>query len=47
MQLRGPWHPEDLERLEFVSDFKLGDGLTNRHHTYGLGVPLIAVRRRH
>ncbi|MEX2175760.1 MAG: alpha/beta fold hydrolase [Pirellulaceae bacterium] len=46
MKLRGPWRPEDLERLEFVSDFELGDALTNRHHTYGLGVPLIAVRRR-
>jgi len=47
MKLRGPWHPEDLEKLEFVSEFELGDGLTNRHHTYGLGVPLVAVRRRH
>jgi hypothetical protein len=47
MQLRGPWLAEDLEKLEFVSDFQLGDGLTNRHHTYGLGVPLVAVRRRH
>ena len=47
IKLRGPWRPEDLEKLEFVSDFELGDGLTNRHHTYGLGVPLIAVRKRH
>jgi len=47
IKLRGPWRPEDLEKLEFVSDFELGDGLTNRHHTYGLGVPLVAVRRRH
>ena len=47
IKLRGPWHPEDLERLEFVSEYELADGLTNRHHTYGLGVPLIAVRRRH
>ncbi|MCI0359654.1 MAG: alpha/beta fold hydrolase [Planctomycetaceae bacterium] len=46
MRLSGPWRPEDLEKLEFVSDFELGGGLTNRHHTYGLGVPLIAVRRR-
>lgn len=45
MVLRGPWRAEDLERLEFVSDFELGDALTNRHHTYGLGVPMIAVRR--
>ncbi len=47
IKLRGPWHPEDLEKLEFVSEFELGNGLTNRHHTYGLGVPLVAVRRRH
>jgi hypothetical protein len=47
MVLRGPWPAEDLERLEFVSDFELGDALTNRHHTYGLGVPMIAVRKRH
>ena len=45
--LRGPWHAEDIERLEFVSDYELGDLLTNRHHTYGLGVPLIAVRKKH
>jgi pimeloyl-ACP methyl ester carboxylesterase len=45
--LRGPWHAEDIERLEFVSDYQLEDGLTNRYHTYGLGVPLIAVRRSH
>jgi hypothetical protein len=46
MKLCGPWKPEDIEKLEFVSDFELGSGLTNHHHTYGLGVPLIAVRRR-
>ena len=43
--LRGAWRNEDVERLEFVSDYQL-EGLNNRHHTYGLGVPLIAVRRR-
>ena len=40
---RGPWRAEDIERLEFVSDYEIA-GLTNHHHTYGLGVPLIAVR---
>ena len=44
---RGPWHPEDLAKLEFVSDYKLDAGLTNHHHTFGLGVPLIAVRGKH
>ena len=42
----GRWHAEDFDRLEFVSDYEI-KGLTNRHHTYGLGVPLIAVRRPH
>src|SRR5690606_22631261 len=43
---RGPWHEDEFERFEFVSDYDI-TGLTNRHHTYGLGVPLIAVRRQH
>jgi pimeloyl-ACP methyl ester carboxylesterase len=45
--LRGPWHAEDIERLEFVSDYKIEAGLSNQYHTYGLGVPLIAVRANH
>ncbi len=45
--LRGPWHAEDVERLEFVKDFQINGGLTNHYHTYGLGVPLIAVRSQH
>jgi pimeloyl-ACP methyl ester carboxylesterase len=45
--LRGPWHPEDIDRLEFVNDYEIEGGLTNQYHTYGLGVPLIAVRRQH
>ncbi len=42
--LRGPWHAKDIDRLEFVNEYQLEGGLTNRYHTYGLGVPLIAVR---
>jgi pimeloyl-ACP methyl ester carboxylesterase len=42
--LRGAWPANDIERLEFVSDYEL-EGLSNRHHNFGLGVPLIAVRR--
>ena len=38
------WRPEDIDRLEFVSDYKV-QGLRNHYHTYGLGVPLIAVRK--
>jgi pimeloyl-ACP methyl ester carboxylesterase len=45
--LRGPWHAGDIDRLEFVSDYKIEAGLTNQYHTYGLGVPLIAVRKQH
>lgn len=40
------WHEEDIERLEFVSDYQV-QGLRNHYHTYGLGVPLIAVRKSH
>jgi pimeloyl-ACP methyl ester carboxylesterase len=45
--LRGAWHAEDIERLEFVNDYQIEGGLTNQYHTYGLGVPLIAVRTPH
>jgi pimeloyl-ACP methyl ester carboxylesterase len=38
------WKPGDIDRLEFVNDYKV-QGLRNHYHTYGLGVPLIAVRR--
>ena len=39
-----PWPAEDIERFEFVSDYEI-NGLKNVFHTYGLGVPLIAVRK--
>jgi pimeloyl-ACP methyl ester carboxylesterase len=45
MQSTG-WKATDIDRLEFVSDYKV-QGLQNHYHTYGLGVPLIAVRRSH
>lgn len=44
--VQGPWHNEDFERFEFVSDYEL-TGLSNHHQTYGLGVPLIAIRKKH
>jgi pimeloyl-ACP methyl ester carboxylesterase len=44
--VRGPWRDEDVDRLEFVNDYEITNGLSNHHHTYGLGVPLIAVRRK-
>lgn len=40
------WQPQDFERFEFVSDYKV-NGLTNLYLTHGLGVPLIAVRHSH
>ena len=40
------WHADDFDRFEFVSDFQV-NGLRNHYHTYGLGVPLIAIRRPH
>jgi len=42
----GPWCEEDFERFEFVSDYEI-QGLRNHYHTYGLGVPLIAVRQNY
>lgn len=41
---RGGWDPDEFERFEFVSDYNI-QTLHNRHLTFGLGVPLIAVRK--
>ncbi len=41
---QGRLQNEQFERFEFVSDFEVR-GLSNRHVSYGLGVPLIGVRR--
>jgi pimeloyl-ACP methyl ester carboxylesterase len=43
--MRGLWKPDAFDRFEFVSDFEV-QGLVNRHVTYGLGVPLIAVHKK-
>ncbi len=42
--MRGQWKPDEFDHYEFVSDYEI-ETLRNRHTTYGLGVPLIAVRR--
>lgn len=42
--MRGAWKSAELDRYEFVSDYDI-QKLHNRHTTYGLGVPLIAVRK--
>ncbi|MEM1225719.1 MAG: alpha/beta fold hydrolase [Planctomycetota bacterium] len=43
-EMRGGWQSDEFDHYEFVSDFDIKT-LRNRHTTYGLGVPLIAVRR--
>ncbi|MBX3424428.1 MAG: alpha/beta fold hydrolase [Pirellulales bacterium] len=40
------WHADDIDHIEFVSDYEV-HGLRNHYHNFGLGVPLIAVRRHH
>jgi pimeloyl-ACP methyl ester carboxylesterase len=45
--LRGHgWRSDDFAGFRFVSDYEV-NGLQNHYHTYGLGVPLIGVRKRH
>ena len=45
--LRGNgWRAEDFEGFRFVSDYDIR-GLQNQYHNYGLGVPLIAIRKHH
>ncbi len=43
---RGKWHDEDFEELKFCSDFQV-QGLQSANVSYGVGVPMIAVRRSH
>ncbi|MCA9102202.1 MAG: hypothetical protein KDA63_13655 [Planctomycetales bacterium] len=38
------WREDEFDRFEFVSDHEI-TGLRNHYRTYGLGVPLIAVRK--
>ena len=40
----GRWDPEDIKEFHFSSDYEV-KGLSNSYRSYGLGVPLIAVRR--
>ena len=40
------WHDGDFDHFEFVTDYEV-HGLRNHYHNFGLGVPLIAVRRKH
>lgn len=43
-EMRGQWDPDEFDHYEFVSDYEI-ETLRNRHTTFGLGVPLIAVRK--
>lgn len=42
--IQGRWRDEAIERFEIVQDFE-PRGVHNHFRTYGLGVPLIAVRK--
>jgi pimeloyl-ACP methyl ester carboxylesterase len=42
---RGPWSNEDFGELKFCNDFQV-KGIDGSNVTYGVGVPLIAVRNR-
>ncbi len=42
---RGKWQDEDFDHVEFCSDYQV-KGLDTSNVTYGIGVPLIAVRRK-
>ncbi|MEL6897248.1 MAG: alpha/beta fold hydrolase, partial [Planctomycetota bacterium] len=42
--IRGRWKSEEFEKYEFVSDYRI-EKLRNRYTQFGLGVPLIAVRK--
>ncbi len=44
IKAEGRWADSEFERYEFVSDYST-EGLRNVHVTYGLGVPLIALRK--
>ncbi len=43
--VKGNWRAEDFERFEFVNEYQV-ESLPSSGMSYGLGVPLIAVRRK-
>ena len=45
VQIEGRWRAEEFERFELVDDYEM-KGIDNSYQTFGLGVPLIAVRKR-
>ena len=40
-----PWKPTDVDQVILASDFEVGGLNVTRGYLYGLGVPLIAIRR--
>ena len=42
--VEGSWTREEFDRFEIVNDFEF-KGIDNHYRTFGLGVPLIAVRK--
>lgn len=40
------WRTEDFHRFEFTSEYEVS-GLRNQYRSFGLGVPMIAVRKAH
>jgi pimeloyl-ACP methyl ester carboxylesterase len=45
VEIAGRWKEQEFERFELVHDYQT-TGLENQYHTYGLGVPLIAIRKQ-
>jgi len=46
VEAKGGWHDDDFDRFEFCNDYKV-EGLDTTNVGYGIGVPLIAVRKKH
>lgn len=45
INVEGRWGDQKFERFELVNNFEV-EGLENQYRTYGLGVPMIAVRKQ-
>ena len=45
VKIAGRWSDQEFERFELVNDYET-EGFDNQYHRYGLGVPLIAVRKQ-
>ncbi|OYP38949.1 hypothetical protein CGZ80_01515 [Rhodopirellula sp. MGV] len=43
-EMRGKWNADEFDHYEFVSDYEI-QTLRSKHTTFGLGVPMIAVRK--